>query len=519
MGEAVEEFLKAVGPRLSSAVADHLVANLGLTPAAARKRVSRLGDEVGRLGYVTFPRKARFLYLRQQFGSPAYWENLIDALLAANSAYGLAIAALRQRGGLIPQAHFSIACGSPLKQARHLSPDTVYHRLHQAGLVEKILVPGLGECVSLVQSEGHYDFLADMVRARLITEDVLLSAVRDWLRKLGLVSYNKVMTRAGDTLPTVGTFSWDLTAPSYLGFMMRADKEGKPKPGFVACDVCLGSEVGAAGIKPFLHKCVTLRRLRNVGSCMQIFVADSYSSEAFDLAKQHGVVPATPRALFGEEVAEGLNELTNVLSQAARMVIDPDKFDSLFKKLGKIEGASNQLRGTLFEYITAEVARKTISPDVKMNRVFKSSKGQFAEADVISVGNSIVTFIECKGYSPYGTIPDEYVKRWLQHNIPIFYEQAKLHPDWKNLEIRFEFWATGGMSDEAMHMFETAKKLIKASRYTVDLKLGPQILKSCKATKDAGLLIAFRKHYTKMVAQHPSPVVGNQGEVVGTLVN
>jgi hypothetical protein len=243
MSDIVEKFLKTNGPSLSSEVSKHLVSTLKISPVAARKRVSRATGEVRRLGYVTFPRKARFMYLQQQFGSPYYWGKLIHALLQTNSAYGLAIAALQQRGGLVPEAHFATVCGAPIRQARHLSPETIFKRLNEAGLLQKTYVPGLGDCISLVQEPGHYDHKAADVRVQLITEEFLLTAIRDWVRKLGIVSYDKVATRQGETQPMVGTFAWDLTAPSYLSFMVKSGKDGKLKPGFVACDVYLARKI------------------------------------------------------------------------------------------------------------------------------------------------------------------------------------------------------------------------------------------------------------------------------------
>ena len=506
MADIVEDFLKAHGPCLSGEVAQHLIGSVGVSAVAARKRVSRVSGEVRRLGYITFPRKARFMYLQQQFGSPVYWQNLVRALLETNSAYGLAIAALRQRGGLIPAKHFSIACGAPVKQARHLSPDTILKRLSEAGLVQKSDVPGLGDCVLPIQHPEYYDDKAADVRVRLITEDFLLTAIRDWLRKLGIVSYDKVTTRDAESLPMVGTFAWDLTAPSYLGFMVKSGKDRTLKPGFVACDVFLGETVTADCIRPFINKCKTLRSLQKVGACMQIFVASNYDSTAFQLLKENGIIPATPNHLFGEEVAQGLIGLSAVLKKAAITAIDPAEFDGLFKKFGKIEGAATQLRGTLFEYLVADVARKTMSTDIKMNRIFKSDDDKKAEADVIAIKEGLsITFIECKGYSPYGEVPDAYVERWLQHNVPIFYKETRKHPDWKNLKVHFEFWVTGTLSGAALSMIETAKKKINPNRYTIDLRLGPQILKICQSTNDEGLSTAFKKHFMKFDSNATTP--------------
>ena len=441
------------------------------------------------------------MYLEEQFGSPSFWRRLVDALVSTNSAYGLAIASLLQRNGLIPEGHFAIACGAPIKQTKHLSPDTIYRRLNEAGLLEKVSVSGLGTCITLVQQEGHYESSAPDVRVRLIIESFLLTAVRDWVRKLGLVSYEKVATRETENLPMVGTFAWDLTAPSYLGFLTKRSIEGKSKPGFFACDIYLGGYATAAGVQPFIHKCRTLRQLRNVAPCMQMFIANQYTDEAFQLLKANGIIPATPKNLFGEEVGQGLADLSAVLKAAAEESVDPAKFDELFKRFGKIEGAVAQLRGTLFEYLVADVARKTISTStqVKMNRIFKSRDGlKSAEADVYAVqDNQAVTFIECKGYSPYGSVPDKHMERWLQHNVPVIYEAARAHPDWKNLKIHFEFWATAPLSTEAVEMFTSAQKSLKPTRYTIRLRLSDDILKVCQSTNDNGLVTAFRKHFVR----------------------
>jgi hypothetical protein len=494
--EPIEELLRDGGPALSNEATTYLVEQFGMTSAAARKRVSRVGGDVRRLAGITFPRRARFLYLQQQFGSPWFWGRLIEVLLEARSSYGYALAALRQHGSIIPARQFAIICGAPIKQAKQLSPDTIYQRLNEAGLLTKMTISGVGECVALAQAQDYYEANAELMRARLITEDILLAAVQDWLKKLGIVSYGKVAVRSGEVLPKVGTFVWDLSAPSYLGHMVRQGADGKPKPGFVACDAYIGEEMTVAGVMPFLRKCVTLRSLRKVGPCMQLLVANRFDHDAFQLLKQYGVIPATPANLFGEEVAEALSQLTSVLHKAALSVIDPAQFDELFSKLGKIEGAAIQLRGTLFEYLSADIARKTIAPDVKMNRVFKVPGTGEAEGDVVAVReHQAITVIECKGYSPRATIPDALFERWLQRNVPIFYSGIKEHPDWKKLDVRFEFWATAPLSTKSMALFTAAQKTVKPTRYSLGLRLGPDIHALCKKIKDPSLLIAVEKHF------------------------
>ena len=499
MPNIIENYLRNHGPCLTSDVSEYLTTDQKLTPAAARKRVSRAKDPVRRLSHISFPRKARFIYLQEQFGSPTFWDRLVEKLLQAKSAYGLAIAAIQQRGGLIPLSHFEIACGAPFRQKRHLPPTIISDRLIQAKLLQRTDVPGLGECITLIQSAGHYDSFVGEVRARLIAEDVLLLAIRSWLRKLGLASYGKIQIR-GEDLPKVGPFAWDLTAPSYLGCMVKSDKPGHVKPGFIACDVFLGEgPVDKNGIQPFINKCVKLRMLRKIGSCMQIFVADEYVQDAFQDLKKNGIIPATPSNLFGKDIGEGLMALFQVLRDAARKAIDPEKLDLLFGTLGKIEGAATQLRGTLFEFLVADVLRKKRVPEVRMNRIYKSPDARKAEADVIAIEeHSGVLFIECKGYNPHAEVPDTHVERWLNHKVPVFYKCILDHPDWKNLKKSFHFWTTGSLSAAALAKIERAKKEINPARYTINLRLGPEILKICESTRERGLVDAFRKHFTKL---------------------
>ena len=239
--------------------------------------------------------------------------------------------------------------------------------------------------------------------------------------------------------------------------------------------------------------------MRKVGPCLQILVADKYEGEAFRRLKAQGIIPATPASLFGLEVAEGLRQLTSVLEGAAHSLINPGQFDELFSKLGKIEGAAIQLRGTLFEYLAAEMARKVIAPQVQLNRIFKAGGNRSAEADVIAVReNHSITLIECKGYSPRATIPDDLFKRWLQHNVPVCFEQVKSHPDWRNLPVSFEFWTTAPLTKASQALFETMKAAIKPTRYTISVRQSDDLRALCRSTKDPSLIAAFEKHFTKV---------------------
>ncbi len=49
-----------------------------------------------------------------------------------------------------------------------------------------------------------------------------------------------------------------------------------------------------------------------------------------------------------------------------------------------------------------------------------------------------------------------------------------------------------------MALFIKAKAAIKPTRYTIELKLGPDLQKIIKKTKDPSLITAFEKHFVKI---------------------
>jgi hypothetical protein len=490
--------LSELGPCVSGKLVEAVVARHQLSPDAARQRLSRC-KSVKRLAYIRFPKNARFVYPQSEYGSPRFWDALIRALLEETSAYGSALAALMARGGLIPVAHFGSASGAPIAQKRHLSARAVLEHLERAGLVQKLTLPGLGECVRLSETAFPEGWEVSRIRGRIHVEDVLLLAIRDWLRKLSMVSYDAVKVRsldAADEQPRVGTLNWDLSGPSYLAHLADWSPDGARRPGFVACDVLLGRPVGPRDLQPFISKCETLRGLKNVARCMQIFVAEGYTKEAFELAKKKGVVPASPEALFGTEVAEALKELASLLHNAFVTSNNAERIAEVFKRLSKIEGVATNLRGALFEYIVADlVSRSSMGTTVRMNEIVLDGLGGSAEVDVLAArhGHSI-RFIECKGYKPGGPIPDELVERWLQDRLPLIRRAAKTNTFWRKESLEFEFWTSGTLSAAAKEMVAKAQA-VGVGKYTVKVIAHDELKAICDAFGDKALQDTMAEHF------------------------
>lgn len=499
---SVVEILKSEGPSLSSNLAKRLVVKHKIRKDAARQRISRTirQKQAIQLSYLTFPSNDRFVYLKEQYSSPDYWSRLNSALLESNSCYGLAYSAIYARGGIIPASHFVIICGSPVRQKKHIAAETVLEHLLKAGIVKKQIFGGIGESIVLNEigdqsSPEELHKISIGVQARILVEALILDAVKDWLRKIGLASYNKVEIRGHDKAK-VSTFLWDLTAPSYLrAFSGWDNNKQKPIPAFITCDV-LNTKVELDGVVPFLSKCRMLDNMKGNVRYFHMIVAETYSKEAFDEVKKTRLaLPATPNSLFGKDIAEGLILLTEVLTDAAVKSLDLEKFNKLFLKLGAIEGAAGNLRGTLFELFSAELTRYAFYARPQLNVICKV-KNKSAEIDVIAEkGNEKVYFIECKGGRPTSTLSDEEVKKWLHTRIPRINSWALLENRWDSIEFHFELWITGKLTQISKELIEKASKNTK--KYKIVLRESNDILELTKKTKNKALIRIFREQFLK----------------------
>lgn len=494
------EILKTLGPCLSTELTEYLVTQRGMSPAAARQRVSRGAPQIKRLAYLPFARKARFLYHQDEYASPYYWDRLYAAILATNGPYARALGAIQARGA-VPLEQFLGACGAPIAQKKQLSALTVLERMADANVLVKHALPGLGMCVMSKKTYERHQLdlneLAAATRSRLVAEGVLLDSIREWLRRLAMVSYNTVRTR-GAEMPRMGTFAWDLTAPSYLTSVLTRSKDKGVKSGWVVCDVLLIENAQLHHVEPFLHKARSIEALKNIGRTMFFIVAQGFDANAFKALRSAGIIPATPASLFGKDVADGFRELFQTLNDAAQGIVDPDKFDRLFSTLGKLEGAVGNMRGAFFELLVAEVVRKTAAGQVRLNKICKGEDGS-AEVDVYHLNEGIeAQMIECKGIAPGTLVDDEEVGLWLTTRIARvrYYLQQQ---GWSGPLPRFELWTSGALSAQGHERVEKTRQANR-KKFEIIVVEGEALRARVKTVSDVSLLRTFEQHFLPQAA-------------------
>lgn len=473
MQSQLEQVLRDVGPCLSSVAAAELRRRFGLTEAAARQRIARREFPVRSLD-LPFSKGQSFLFLANDFQSQKFFHALTAALERNSGAYARTIQALGARGGIMPLRHLASAAALADKPGQ-LSAQVLVQRLVKAEVLTELHVPGLGACVGFRSTADLDDPIAQM-KARLIAEDVLLAAVKDWARNLALGSYDRFNLRGGDKPPSVARFEWDMTAPSYIsGLTTWNAAAGKPDPGFLIADVLLGrGSVDERGVAPFVYKCETLRRTSKV-RCMQVFLAEGFTHEALLQVRRCGAVPGRIDELFGRDVAKALKELIATLTQTATQAADPEKFDFLFSSLGRFEGAAGRLRGALFEFVAAKLLEQSGWQEVVINKLYRESGKDLAEVDVRGCKEDVVLFVECKGITPGTVLSDDEVKTWLEKRVPTVAAKVRQTGEYNSCQLRFELWTTGELSPEAMAMVAARQAQVRSTKYTLGVRFGPDL--------------------------------------------
>jgi hypothetical protein len=471
----IEQILDNEGPMLSSSVIQRL-SETGLSKASARQRVARAKKTVYRLKQLQFPNRSQFLYLPSQYKKQIYWDGLLKAI-EASSLYGCGINALRARGDMMPRYLFDVYSGSPTSPLKgHQVSETILRRLLEVEVIRTHANPSIGTSIVINESINSNIDTAE-IRARLLAESILILAVKQWVRNVGIASYHKVKTRGEGA--NFGKFAWDLVCPSYIyPFRDTISKGTKPKPGFFVCDVMLAKDLSPQSIRFFLNKNRILRIQRNTRPFMSMLLAQGYDKNAFGEGRTAGTILTTPRTLFGDQVADGLKSLVELLTKRADA--DGEAIHLLFSNLSKIEGAAHNLRGSLFELVVARLVFIEHGGSWDLGRtVIDPTSGALAEMDVFLVckGHEVRTY-ECKGKEPGGTVSSSEVEEWLTRKVPKIRSWIISESRFSGFDLHFEIWTSGIFSPDALEFLKSSKDKIR--KYNIAWKEGSQVLQTAR---------------------------------------
>ncbi|MCU0442022.1 MAG: hypothetical protein MUE96_06465 [Bacteroidia bacterium] len=191
-----------------------------------------------------------------------------------------------------------------------------------------------------------------------------------------------------------------------------------------------------------------VQSFNNSSKVIPFLIVDNLHPDALKELKKNGVVIGLISELFGEKYAKALNELVSILNNAgANLKSQPNKYLELIEELKTYnETLIFNIRGTLFEYFVGHIHSKK-SQSIDLGREIFENNGKH-EIDVYVVYNDKVVFVECKATN--SKIDGTKIDKWINTKIPAFRAWLLKQETLKNHEIEFEYWATGGFTDDAI---------------------------------------------------------------------
>ena len=488
----VERILRDIGPARTGRLVTALTQSLNSSPQAARQRLSRTDVPILRHSEV-LPKREAFFYLTDQHNSERYWENLLRDLREANTIYACAIDGLAARGGIVPVDEFHVVSGAPINLRKQVPSVVVAKTLIELGVMEEKSIGDLGRCY-VAKYEGVTSPLTlQMFRSRRLVEGVMLDGLRMWMRRNGVGSSDKIAIRGEDHRLLVGQFKWDLTGPSYL---LPLRREGILH-GFVVADVFCEYQMNALHIRYFLRKVQTYQQTSNSGLLFPILMGRGFTSDAIKEGRKAGLMLTTPRNLFGMHVAEALDELLQTLQDATtKATVNDEHLYDLLGRLSDIEGRAGNVRGILFELMTAYIASREFGGTINVGVSHTdTADGRSADLDVVCIpASNTVHLIECKGKGPGRTVSLKEVEKWLG-KLSVMQDYVANQGDLRERSQNYAFWTTGKFDDDALAKLNQEKK--KRTRRPISWKDGKDIRETAARLRLKTIGNALDEHFLK----------------------
>ncbi len=164
--------------------------------------------------------------------------------------------------------------------------------------------------------------------------------------------------------------------------------------------------------------------------------------------------------------------------------------------LTRIEGASANLRGALFELVTGSLVKDVEGGYLKTGqKIIDRGTGRKAEVDVQldKENNAGFLIIECKAKSPGARVSKNDVRKWYSDRVPIIHRI--LDTPYKHVPrpFHFEIWTNGIFSDSALSWLK--KQPMSCDGYTVDWKDGAELKLYADRASNSSLRSMLNEHY------------------------
>lgn len=481
----LEKYVYNKGGLLSGELAKHIEKQNNITNAAARKKVQRLKSPIHKLrGF--FADNQSFIYHSEHYNKELYFEKLMEAFQKKSKRCYAIITAINYHHGAILKTELPNYTFSPTtKITGHMMFETLIQKL-------------IDNNILLEYDEEYYrlnGFLSKRLEPNMrhnkaiqFTKNIVLSQFSNWLKNIGLSSYNLIKLNG-----SVSGFNFALTAPTYInGFVQYQNKT--PQPGFLIVDVLIGNSINLNEIDFFIQKIDAIRGSNSNIRLLPIIIVDRVELNAFEKLKHKGVMIATIKEIFGEQYNELMKNLINIITNAGAILKkNPEEFIKLMSQLIKmVEGKTFNMRGDIFELAVGYYYSKKCQ-SIDIGKKFRTAEHKSYEIDVLAIYEDKIRVVECKGYNY--PIDDEYIKNFL--SIKILAARRWLEEVYPNRNYIFEIWSTGGFTEESIDLLSTAKN--KTKKYELNYYNQSDIIEKAKELNSKKFSEIIKDYYLKEI--------------------
>ena len=303
------------------------------------------------------------------------------------------------------------------------------------------------------------------------------------MKNMGLISY-----KSGEIFEEFGKFRWGFKGVSYVDGL-----RSNGKPGFILGDILFGVNVRKDDIAFFIEKVQHVKSFKNASRIIPYLIVDDLDKEALEELKRNGVVIGFIKELFGEVYAETLKELSSVLNNiGAALKNNPDQYTELLDSLKKYASTIfYNIRGTLLELFVGHIHSKSCQ-SIDLGREIVQDNARH-EMDVFAIYSDKLVIAECKAKN--SKINEAVVNKWIKIKIPAFKKWLNGQETLRNRKIQFEFWATGGFTEDTRRILDDFKA--KTSKFDVEFYDGPEIRKKVVEMGDKKLKESLDNYFLK----------------------
>lgn len=461
----------------------------GKNDIAARKAISRFvnsNDDICKLDSNIFPNRESYIYFKPFKESKEFLSCLLETFQKSASPHFYCIKTMLCFGSKIHKQKLPIITSCPDYGNKRKSSTALISELNEMGFIidneddyftinPLLLTPQ-------EQAEG------DQISIAMDFEsEILVCIIKEWLKKNNFVSF-----RAESRSKPFAHYYFDFFAPSYLLPFLDI-KDRKTLSGFVVFDVLPKDNITLDELMYFIKKIRNCNSNPKQRPFLPIFIGYSYAHEAFVEGKKNHIVLTTPNLFFGTSTNDLLDSIHKLLMNINLVDIHENEIKSIIDGISKIAGDSNNIVGHLFEFITADVVRRTQGASfIQHNKKIQTNDRRCAEIDIFALNDSEVHIYEAKGYSSY--ISKNMLKEWVEKKIPKIKTWIKETPEYANRRIKFHFWTTSDYDIDAKKYFNDQKNIIK--KYDISIKNGKDIYTFCREKHLTDLCDVLREHYS-----------------------